>query len=53
MDVRRAINELLKSVREPRTEDRVVVLESSDLRTLDAALWTYAGTPDWPPAEEE
>lgn len=33
--------------------DGIVVLESSDLRVLDAALWTYAVKPDSPLTEDE
>ncbi len=40
-DIDKAVDTLRASVREA-TGDRVVVLEDSDLRILDAALWTYA-----------
>lgn len=42
-DIQRALNDLLHTVRErTATGDPLVVLESSDLRILDAALWMYA-----------
>lgn len=51
-DIQRALNDVLHSVRED-TDNRVVVLESSDLRILDAALWTYAVRADTPLLDEE
>lgn len=51
-DIQRAIHDVLRSVRE-HTDNQIVVLESSDLRILDAALWTYAITPDSPLIEDE
>lgn len=43
-DIQRALNNLLHSVHQA-ADGRTVVLEGSDLRILDAALWTYAVKP--------
>ncbi|MFC4555735.1 DUF6308 family protein [Georgenia faecalis] len=52
--IREAIAALPEAAR-AAAQERELLLDDSDLRLLDAALWTYTkrGTPEEPPVEEE